>query len=144
MPRARNRARRPLGSAEGTDLGIVRCRELLGFLTPRGLTGPNEGNPAEVPLGALPGWARPGQGNPGALGVPRVKLHALGVTVLANVWGDTEVEYRAVVERIGDDPGVCGRLVRDLALWCERHGVSRVAELSGTLKTWPRPEKAYV
>ena len=42
------------------------------------------------------------------------------------------------------DPGVCGRLVRDLALWCDRHGVARVAELSGTLKTRPRPEKAYV
>ena len=41
------------------------------------------------------------------------------------------------------DPGVCGRLVRDLSLWCERHGVARVAELSGTLKTRPRPEKAY-
>ncbi|MCL4807836.1 MAG: dihydroorotate dehydrogenase, partial [Thermoanaerobaculia bacterium] len=41
------------------------------------------------------------------------------------------------------DPGVSGRLVRDLALWCEQHGVTRVAELTGTLKTRPRPEKAY-
>ena len=29
------------------------------------------------------------------------------------------------------DPGVSGRLVRDLGLWCERHGVARVADLSG-------------
>jgi len=42
------------------------------------------------------------------------------------------------------DPGVSGRLVRDLAAWCERHGVARVADLSGTLKTRPRPEKVYV
>ena len=41
------------------------------------------------------------------------------------------------------DPGVSGRLVRDLELWCERHGVARVADLAGTLKTRPRPEKAY-
>ena len=27
--------------------------------------------------------------------------------------------------------------------WCERHGVARVAELIGTLKTRPRPEKVY-
>ncbi len=41
------------------------------------------------------------------------------------------------------DPGLSGRLVRELARWCERHGVERVAELSGTLKTRPRPEKVY-
>ena len=41
------------------------------------------------------------------------------------------------------DPGVSGRLVRDLARWCERHGVERVADLTATLKTRPRPEKAY-
>jgi dihydroorotate dehydrogenase (NAD+) catalytic subunit len=41
------------------------------------------------------------------------------------------------------DPGLSGRLVRDLARWCERRGVARVAELSGTLKTRPRPEKVY-
>ena len=39
--------------------------------------------------------------------------------------------------------GGLGRLVRDLARWCERHGVARVAELTGTLKTRPRPEKVY-
>ncbi|MHB8799054.1 MAG: dihydroorotate dehydrogenase [Thermoanaerobaculia bacterium] len=42
------------------------------------------------------------------------------------------------------DPGVSGRLVRDLARWCERHDVERVSDLTGTLKTRPRPEKAYV
>lgn len=42
------------------------------------------------------------------------------------------------------DPGISGRLVRDLARWCARHGVERVSDLTGTLKTRPRPEKAYV
>ena len=41
------------------------------------------------------------------------------------------------------DPGVSGRLVRDLARWCEKRGLERVADLTGTLKTRPRPEKAY-
>ena len=41
------------------------------------------------------------------------------------------------------DPGVSGHLVRDLARWCERRGIERVADLTGTLKTRPRPEKAY-
>lgn len=41
------------------------------------------------------------------------------------------------------DPGVSARLVRDLAAWCERHGVARVADLVGTLKTRPRPDHTY-
>jgi dihydroorotate dehydrogenase (NAD+) catalytic subunit len=35
------------------------------------------------------------------------------------------------------DPKLPARLVRDLARWCERHGVARVADLVGTLE-WPR------
>lgn len=34
------------------------------------------------------------------------------------------------------DPKLPRRLVRDLARWCERHGVARVADLVGTLE-WP-------
>ncbi len=41
------------------------------------------------------------------------------------------------------EPGISGRLVRDLARWCDRQGVARVADLTGTLKTRPRPEKVY-
>ena len=41
------------------------------------------------------------------------------------------------------DPGVSGRLVRDVARWCERHGVAKVSDLTGTLETRPRPEKVY-
>jgi len=42
------------------------------------------------------------------------------------------------------DPSLSGRLVDELAAWCERHGVRRVAELTGTLRTRPRPEHRFV
>jgi dihydroorotate dehydrogenase (NAD+) catalytic subunit len=41
------------------------------------------------------------------------------------------------------DPSVSGRLVGDLARWCAAHGVRRVSDLSGTLKTRPRPEHTF-
>jgi len=41
------------------------------------------------------------------------------------------------------DPAVAGRLVGQLADWCARHGVARVADLVGTLETRPRPHHAY-
>jgi dihydroorotate dehydrogenase (NAD+) catalytic subunit len=41
------------------------------------------------------------------------------------------------------DPGISGRLVEELELWCVEHGVSRVADLVGTLKTRPRPDHTY-
>jgi len=41
------------------------------------------------------------------------------------------------------DPSVSGRLVVDLARWCAAHGVHRVSDLSGTLKTRPRPEHTF-
>ena len=41
------------------------------------------------------------------------------------------------------DPSVSGRLVRELAAWCDSHGVARVSDLVGTLKTRPRPEHRF-
>ncbi len=41
------------------------------------------------------------------------------------------------------DPGVSGRLVRELSEWCEARGIARVADLTGTLKTRPRPDHTY-
>ena len=41
------------------------------------------------------------------------------------------------------DPSLSGRLVDELAAWCERHGIRRVAELTGTLRTRPRPEHKF-
>jgi len=34
------------------------------------------------------------------------------------------------------DPKLPARLVRDLSLWCDRHGVARLTDLIGTLE-WP-------
>lgn len=41
------------------------------------------------------------------------------------------------------DPTVSGRLVKDLAAWCDAHGVARVADLVATLRTRPRPEHRF-
>jgi dihydroorotate dehydrogenase (NAD+) catalytic subunit len=41
------------------------------------------------------------------------------------------------------DPGISGRLVIELAAWCEERGVTRVTELVGTLRTRPRPDHTY-
>jgi dihydroorotate dehydrogenase (NAD+) catalytic subunit len=41
------------------------------------------------------------------------------------------------------DPSLSARLVDELADWCERHGVRRVSELTGTLRTRPRPEHTF-
>jgi dihydroorotate dehydrogenase (NAD+) catalytic subunit len=41
------------------------------------------------------------------------------------------------------DPSVSGRLVGELRAWCDAHGVARVSELVGTLKTRPRPDHTY-
>ena len=41
------------------------------------------------------------------------------------------------------DPTISARLVDDLARWCEAHGIRRVADLTGTLKTRPRPEHRF-
>jgi dihydroorotate dehydrogenase (NAD+) catalytic subunit len=41
------------------------------------------------------------------------------------------------------DPGVSGRLVDELAEWCDAQGVARASELVGTLKTRPRPDHTY-
>jgi dihydroorotate dehydrogenase (NAD+) catalytic subunit len=41
------------------------------------------------------------------------------------------------------DPSVSGRLVKELAGWCAAHGVARVSDLVGTLKTRPRPEHRF-
>jgi dihydroorotate dehydrogenase (NAD+) catalytic subunit len=41
------------------------------------------------------------------------------------------------------DPSLAGRLVGELREWCERHRVRNVSDLTGTLKTRPRPDHTY-
>jgi len=41
------------------------------------------------------------------------------------------------------DPSLAGRLVGELAAWCEEHGIARVSDLVDTLRTRPRPEHQF-
>lgn len=41
------------------------------------------------------------------------------------------------------DPSLAGRLVGELSAWCENHGVARVSDLVGTLRTRPRPDHSF-
>jgi dihydroorotate dehydrogenase (NAD+) catalytic subunit len=41
------------------------------------------------------------------------------------------------------DPSLAVRLVGELAAWCAAHGVARVSDLTGTLRTRPRPEHRF-
>jgi dihydroorotate dehydrogenase (NAD+) catalytic subunit len=41
------------------------------------------------------------------------------------------------------DPSLAGRLVKELSAWCSDHGVARVSDLVGTLKTRPRPDHFF-
>ena len=41
------------------------------------------------------------------------------------------------------DPSLAGRLVTELSAWCSDHGVARVSDLVGTLKTRPRPDPFF-
>ena len=112
----RLRLKNPIATASGTfgyglefagfvDLGA------LGAISVKGLSArPCLGNPppriCETDAGMLNAIGLQNVGIEEFLSEKLPKLHDLGVTVLANVWGDTEAEYRAVVERIGDDPRI--------------------------------------
>ena len=41
------------------------------------------------------------------------------------------------------DPSLAGRLVGELAAWCESHGVARASDLVNTLRTRPRPDHRF-
>jgi dihydroorotate dehydrogenase (NAD+) catalytic subunit len=41
------------------------------------------------------------------------------------------------------DPSLAGRLVGELAAWCSAHGVTRVSDLVGTLRTRPREDHRF-
>ena len=41
------------------------------------------------------------------------------------------------------DPSLAGRLVGELAAWCESHGVARASDLVSTLRTRPRPDHLF-
>ena len=106
----------PIATASGTfgyGLEFAEFVDLasLGAISVKGLSlRPCLGNPppriCETDAGMLNAIGLQNVGVEEFLGEKLPKLHEAGATVIANVWGDTEAEYRAVVERIGDDPRV--------------------------------------
>ncbi|HMM36922.1 MAG TPA: dihydroorotate dehydrogenase, partial [Thermoanaerobaculia bacterium] len=108
--------RNPIATASGTfgyGLEFAEFVDLssLGAISVKGLSlRPCLGNPppriCETDAGMLNAIGLQNVGIEEFLGEKLPKLHEAGATVIANVWGDTEAEYRAVVERIGDDPRI--------------------------------------
>ena len=103
----------PIATASGTfgyGLEFAEFLDLasLGAITVKGLSRrPCHGNPppriCETDAGMLNAIGLQNIGVDAFLSEKLPELHRLGATVIANVWGDTEAEYRSVVERIGDD-----------------------------------------
>ncbi len=103
----------PIATASGTfgyGLEFVEFVDLaaIGAVAVKGLSlRPCHGNPppriCETDAGMLNAIGLQNVGIESFLSEKLPELHRLGATVIANVWGDTEDEYRAVVERIGDD-----------------------------------------
>src|ERR1700682_534894 len=103
----------PIGTASGTfgyGLEFIEFTDLamLGAISVKGLSlRPCHGNPppriCETDAGMLNAIGLQNVGVEAFLNEKLPELHRLGATVLANVWGDTEDDYVAVVERIGAD-----------------------------------------
>jgi dihydroorotate dehydrogenase (NAD+) catalytic subunit len=104
----------PIGTASGTfgyGLEFAEWVDLasLGCVTVKGLSRrPCHGNPppriCETDAGMLNAIGLQNVGADVFLAEKLPELHRLGATVIANVWGDTEEDYLAVVERLADDP----------------------------------------
>ncbi|MBL8115440.1 MAG: dihydroorotate dehydrogenase [Acidobacteria bacterium] len=117
----------------GLAIDLERREPKIGFTT-GGLSGP-----AIRPIALRMVWEV-------RRALPNVPLFGMGgIETVENVLeflvaGATAVQVGTANFR---DPFVSGRLVKELAAWCDRHGVDRVADLVGTLKTRPRPEHTF-
>jgi len=110
------RLKNPIATASGTfGYGLEFAEffdlSLLGAISVKGLSQrPCHGNPppriCETDAGMLNAIGLQNVGVEAFLAEKLPELHRRGAVVIANVWGDTEEEYRAVVERIGDDPRI--------------------------------------
>jgi len=106
----------PIATASGTfgyGLEFAEFVDLaaLGAISVKGLSRrPCHGNPppriCETDAGMLNAIGLQNVGVDAFLEEKLPELHRRGVTVIANVWGDTEEDYQAVVERIGNDARV--------------------------------------
>jgi dihydroorotate dehydrogenase (NAD+) catalytic subunit len=109
----RLRLKNPIGTASGTfgyGLEFAHYLDLaaLGAISVKGLSfRPCHGNPppriCETDAGMLNAIGLQNVGVDAFLAEKLPELARLGATVIANVWGDTEDDYVAVVERIGSD-----------------------------------------
>jgi dihydroorotate dehydrogenase (NAD+) catalytic subunit len=117
----------------GMAIDVERREPKIGFTT-GGLSGP-----AIRPVAVRMVWevhrALPGVPIFGIGGIERVEdvLEFL-------IAGATAVQVGTANFR---DPEVSGRLVAELAAWCDARGIARVTDLVGTLKTRPRPEHTF-
>ncbi len=109
----RLRLKNPIGTASGTfgyGLEFAEYLDLsaLGAISVKGLSRrPCHGNPppriCETDAGMLNAIGLQNIGIEAFLAEKLPELHRKRATVIANVWGDTEEDYVAVVERIGTD-----------------------------------------
>jgi dihydroorotate dehydrogenase (NAD+) catalytic subunit len=103
----------PIGTASGTfgyGLEFVEFVNLasLGAISVKGLSlRPCLGNPppriCEADAGMLNAIGLQNVGVEVFLNEKLPELHRLGATVITNVWGDTEEDYEAVLQRLGND-----------------------------------------
>ena len=110
---SRLRLKNPIGTASGTfgyGLEFADYLDLssLGAISVKGLSRrPCHGNPppriCETDAGMLNAIGLQNVGVDAFLDEKLPELHKRRATVIANVWGDTEEDYVAVVERIGAD-----------------------------------------
>lgn len=106
----------PIATASGTfgyglEFTDYLDLRLLGAIAVKGLSRrPCHGNPppriCETDAGMLNAIGLQNIGVDVFLNEKLPELDRLGATVIANVWGDTEADYRAVVERIGSEPRI--------------------------------------
>jgi dihydroorotate dehydrogenase (NAD+) catalytic subunit len=109
--------RNPIATASGTFGYGLEFREFLdlasiGAISVKGLSRrPCHGNPppriCETDAGMLNAIGLQNVGVDAFLSEKLPELHRLGASVIANVWGDTEDDYVAVVERLADDRRLC-------------------------------------
>lgn len=106
--------RNPIATASGTfgyglEFASFVNLKSLGAISVKGLSlRPCLGNPppriCETDAGMLNAIGLQNVGVEAFLSEKLPELHRLGATVIANVWGDTEEDYEAVITRLGDDP----------------------------------------
>ncbi len=117
----------------GLAIDLTRREPKIGFTT-GGLSGP-----AIRPIALRMVWEV-------RTALPKIPIFGMGgIETVENVVEFLVAGANAV--QIGTanfrDPSLAGRLVGELAGWCESHGVTRVSDLVGTLRTRPRPDHSF-